>query len=192
MNKTSRGKDYFESLYARNPDPWDFASSLYEHEKYAASIAALENRHFKNALEVGCSIGVLTSWLAPQCDRLLAVDVADAALAQAKTRCAGFQHVHFENRTMPMDWPTFGASFDLIVLSEILYFLSPTDIGRLAAHGSTSLSPGGAVLLVNYTEAIDEPCSGNEAAEIFIAKSKFIPIRHIAHPKYRIDLLKGS
>ena len=78
---------YFDALYAADPDPWRFASSDYEREKYAATLDALPPRRFAAALEVGCSIGVLTRQLAARCDTLLALDVAEAALAQARARC---------------------------------------------------------------------------------------------------------
>ena len=64
---------YFEALYAAAPDPWDFEGSDYERGKYAATLAALPQPRYARALEVGCSIGVLTALLAPRCDRLLAV-----------------------------------------------------------------------------------------------------------------------
>jgi 2-polyprenyl-3-methyl-5-hydroxy-6-metoxy-1,4-benzoquinol methylase len=175
----------FEALYARNPDPWNFASSAYEHEKYDATIAAIGGRRYGNAMEVGCSIGVLTARLAAQCGRLLAVDIADTALASARARCAHLPHVTFENRRMPHDWPQ-GETFDLIVLSEVLYFLAAEEIRRLA-----TLARGGHALLVNYTEKIDEPCSGDEAAAIFIAASEMSVARHIRGEKYRIDLLEA-
>ena len=47
MNKThsqSLSAEYFERLYAKDPDPWRFASSEYERRKYAASLRALEDR----------------------------------------------------------------------------------------------------------------------------------------------------
>jgi predicted TPR repeat methyltransferase len=188
MSKLSRPPDYFERLYAANPDPWDFETSAYEQEKYAATIAALEGRRFVNALEIGCSIGVLTARLAACCDRLLAVDVVDTALAKARARCAGFANVTFENRRLPRDWPA--GAFDLIVVSEVLYFLNREDIDLCATRAAVSLTPGGYALLVNYTEAIDEPCNGDEAAERFIAASRLAPVGHVRREKYRIDLLR--
>jgi predicted TPR repeat methyltransferase len=188
MSTASRGPDYFERIYAGDPDPWDFETSAYENEKYDATIAMLGGRRFQNAMEIGCSIGVLTFRLAAHCERLMAVDVVESALARARTRCAGLPGVHFENRCLPQDWPA-EEKFDLIVLSEVLYFLSPPDISRLAALAAGSLAPGGYALLVNYTEAIDEPCGGDEAAEIFIAASQFAQKRQVIRPKYRIDLL---
>ena len=35
---------YFEALYAEDSDPWKFASSPYERDKYAATLAALLRR----------------------------------------------------------------------------------------------------------------------------------------------------
>jgi predicted TPR repeat methyltransferase len=187
---SSRPPDYFERLYAANPDPWSFETSRYEHEKYDATIAALGGRYFFSALEIGCSIGVLTARLAVHCDRLLAVDVVDSALARAKSRCAAFPHVQFENRRLPQDWPE--QKFGLIVISEVLYFMNPADIRRLAKRATASIAPGGHALLVNYTETIDEPCSGNEAADIFSAAARLTRVRQIIRPKFRIDLLEAS
>jgi cyclopropane fatty-acyl-phospholipid synthase-like methyltransferase len=193
MTKTSRPPAYFERLYAGKSDPWDFETSRYEQEKYDATIAALGGRRFRNAIEIGCSIGVLTVRLAAHCDKLLAVDVVESALAQAKTRCAGLPNVHFENRRLPQDWPEQTRKYDLIVLSEVLYFLTPADIRRLAELSAASLAPGGYALLVNYTETIDEPCSGNEAAEIFFASSiRLTRARQLIRQKYRIDLFEAN
>jgi predicted TPR repeat methyltransferase len=192
MSKASRGPAYFERLYEGNPDPWDFESSPYEKQKYDETIAMLGGRRFQNALEIGCSIGVLTSRLAAHCERVLAVDVVESALASARNRCTGLPGVRFENRRLPQDWPA-EEKFDLIVLSEVLYFLSPADIGSLAARAAGSLLPGGYALLVNYTEAIDEPCSGDEAAEIFLSAANGLTrTRQIIRDRYRIDLLESA
>ncbi len=187
----SRDAGYFATLYAANPDPWNFSASAYEHRRYQATMAALEDIVVGNAFEIGCSIGILTGILAPRCTSLFAVDIVESALAAAKLHCAGMPHVTFANRHVPEQWPV-GQKFDLILISEVLYFLTPTDIARVAAQVVTSLSPNGTVLLVNYTEPVDEPSNGDQAADIFIAAS------HAAlrvslqqrHPKFRIDRLQ--
>ena len=188
----SRGAKYFENLYAANPDPWDFETSPYEQNKYRATIEMLGGAHFVSALEIGCSIGVLTKLLAQQCDALLAVDIAASALAAAQSRCAGLPHIRFENLQIPAQWPD--QKFDLMVFSEVLYFLSPADIAATAGRACASLMPGAAVLLVNYTEQIDEPCSGDAAAGHFInaASGCCKLIRHARHEKFRLDLLQLS
>ena len=86
MSRSTRtiSPDYFEDLYATNIDPWKFASSEYEREKYAQTLAALPEASYGRALEVGCSIGVLTYQLASRCQYLLAVDAARAPLEEAR------------------------------------------------------------------------------------------------------------
>jgi predicted TPR repeat methyltransferase len=190
--QVSRGTAYFEQLYAANEDPWNFAGSDYEAQKYAATIDALGGRHFSRGLEIGCSIGVLTKALADLCEDLLAVDIADQPLARAKVRCAAATHVSFARMQVPTTWPA--GSFDLIVFSEVLYFLTQADIMRTAALANGSLMPGGVLLLVNYTEKIDEPCSGEEAAEVFI--HELSPpnalVTQLRAQSFRIDLLQKS
>lgn len=180
---------YFDALYARDPDPWHFASSEYERDKYAATLRALPARRFASALEVGCSIGVLTRHLAERCDRLLAVDVAEAALAQARQRCADLPQVEIARRRLPQDWPS--QDFDLILLSEVLYYLSPDDIDRMARQARASLQPGGSVLLVHYVLPTDYPCSGDAASERFMDTAGLRPVLRQRHPSYRLDLLRA-
>ena len=76
--------EFFDDLYSKDPDPWDFETSPYEAAKYAATIKALEGRRYTRALEIGCSIGVLTTALAAHVDELLAIDVSAAALDAAR------------------------------------------------------------------------------------------------------------
>jgi cyclopropane fatty-acyl-phospholipid synthase-like methyltransferase len=187
--KESRAARFFDELYAANPDPWGFETSDYEREKYDATLALLGNERFVSAFEVGCSIGVLTERLAEQCGKLLAVDLAGAALAQAQIRCATLAHVRFDLLRVPAEWPD--EKFDLIVLSEVLYFLSPADVRSVAARVRETLRPDGRVLLVNFLGEIQEACGGDEAAEIFIAAAEMPVVRGMRAEKYRIDLLQG-
>ncbi len=180
---------YFAALYARRPDPWRFRTSRYESAKYRATLRALPPRQFESALEVGCSVGVLTRMLAARCAALLAIDVAEAALAQARRRCAGLAQVRLERRRVPQEWPE--RRFDLILLSEILYYLDRNDLLCTAARARATAAPGGAVLLVHYTRPTNYPASGDGAAEAFIAASGFIRVRQLRAPGYRLDLLRA-
>ena len=126
MSKTSRPAKHFERLYRANPDPWGLGTSLYEQQKYAATLAALGTRHFQSALEVGCSIGILTSRLASRCDQLVALDFAPSAVKAARARCAPYPGVRIEQMQVPRQWPE--GSFDLILFSEVLYFLDESDL----------------------------------------------------------------
>ena len=80
------GASYFDGMYARSADPWGFTSRWYERRKYAISLAMLPRERYRRGFEPGCSIGVLTQQLAGRCDRLLACDVAAAAVTTATRR----------------------------------------------------------------------------------------------------------
>jgi len=190
--RPSWSPDVFDRLYAASEDPWGFHTSPYEREKYAATLAALPERRFASAFEVGCSIGVLTRQLAGRCDRLLSVDVAEAALEAARGHCAGLDHVEFRRMHVPGEWPERG--FDLVALSEVLYFLGPADLALTAQRVAASLLPGGLALLVNWTGETNSPSTGDEAATLFMAAAtpQLTPALHRRAPRYRLDLLRRS
>jgi SAM-dependent methyltransferase len=185
----SHEPSHFERLYQSNPDPWGYLTSPYEAAKYRHALEVLGDARFSNGLEVGCSIGVLTQMLAARCDALLGLDVVDRALGDATVRCSDLFWVHFEKMRAPAAWPS--GRFDLIVLSEVLYFLVPADIERMAARVANSLMVGSRVLLVNWLGKANDPCSGEEAAERFIqASAGQLSLSHQdRRPGYRIDLL---
>lgn len=195
MTKRAEGSlpaGYFEALYAREPDPWSFETSAYERGKYDATLAALPRARYGRALEVGCSIGVLTADLAPRCDRLIALDAAEAPLLRARERLAPLPHVAFARARVPAEWPDGAAAFDLILLSEVVYYLDAADVERLAGRVRDALAPGGDVLLVHWTGETDYPLSGDEAVQRFVAASPGLsPIRAERAERYRLDLLRG-
>ncbi len=184
---SSMGRSYFDALYDEDIDPWRFGTSDYERQKYAASVDALPDPFYDSALEVGCSIGIFTGLLATRCGQLLALDVADKALAQARQNCPA-PHVTFENRSIPKDWPT--GSFDLIVLSEVLYYLDRSALDQTARHARAHLRSGGAILLVHYLGETNYPLTGDEAATLFIETVALPVLTQKRTPSYRIDLLK--
>jgi 2-polyprenyl-3-methyl-5-hydroxy-6-metoxy-1,4-benzoquinol methylase len=190
MSKSSRSAKHFERLYRADSDPWGFANSPYEQQKYEATLAVLGTKHFQSALEVGCSIGILTSRLASRCDHLIGLDFAPSAVKAARARCAPYPGVRIEQMQVPRQWPE--GSFDLILFSEVLYFLDESDLMDTCAHVLGSLLPGGKVLLVNYTEATDDPLSGDTAASSFIKATAptLRPIYQTREPHYRLDLLE--
>ena len=182
--------DYFDGLYAEKPDPWNFESSVYEHGKYTLTLAALPLPRYRSALEVGCSIGVLTRRLALRCDKLLAVDLAAAALAQAQARCADLPHVSFRTMVAPKEWPD--EKFDLVMLSEVVYYFDAGDVGRLAARVASSLLPNGTIVLVHWLGETNYPLSGDDAATLFMARmDRSIQVERTERRKaFRIDVLR--
>lgn len=188
-NRPSRDAGHFQRLYDADPDPWHFRTSDYEQAKYRKSLEALPLQRFRSALEVGCSIGVLTQLLASRCDAVLGVDIVEQPLRAARASCSEQPWVRFQRMQVPNEWPN--ETFDLIVLSEVLYFLSRKDIAAVADRISLSLASPGLVLLVNWRGRTGDPCTGDEAASLFIDRTStwLEPKMQYQEDTYRLDLL---
>lgn len=187
--------DYFDSLYNADADPWQFATSVYEAEKYAATLAALSKPRYRSALEIGGSIGVLTEMLAQRCDSLLSVDVSAMAQQRAIDRCQALPNVRFQLTQVPQAYPD--ERFDLTVLSEVGYYWCWDDLQKAQQLMLHHLEPGGHLLLVHWTPYADyyhNPLSGDEVHESFLA----LPSSQIKHlggsraDKYRLDLFEHT
>lgn len=191
MSRASVPASYFDQLYRVRTDPWDLAGSDYEAAKYAATLEALPPRRFTRGLEVGCSIGTLSARLAPLCDDFLGIDFAEAPLAEARRRCASHPQAAFRRMVAPSEWPP--GRFDLIMLSEVLYYLGLADLDALARRCEASLADGGVVLLVNWRGENDGTMSGDAAALGFLAALPALwPARNLAlGPRYRIDVAEA-
>ena len=183
------GREYFDELYARSRDPWGFETSEYERNKYERTLSVLAQRRYRRALEVGCSIGVFTAMLTPQCDELLAVDVSEAALTVARHRLADFPNVRLELRSMPEETPQ--GPFDLVVASEVMYYW-PEDV-MLSALGRFEevLAPGGSLLAVHWRkETKTYPLQGDEVHDLLLGHTRLANTTTIVEPEYRLDLFE--
>lgn len=138
----------FEARYQEDPDPWDYERSDYEHAKYQATLAACGDGPFTRALELGGSIGVFTEMLAPRCRALVTVDVARTAAAMARRRLANFRQVRVIHGEIPDAVPD--QKFDLIVASEILYYLPPADLDTTLGLIRARLVSGGRLVAVHW------------------------------------------
>ena len=143
------GPAHFDELYAGSADPFGFGSRWYEERKYALTLAMLPRRRYADAFEPACSIGVFTAMLAGRCDRLLACDVSPEAVRQARRRAPG---ARVERRSIPADWPD--DRFDLVVLSEVLYYLDDRDLARTLERATASLRVDGTLLAVHWRHPV--------------------------------------
>ena len=182
---------YFDDVYAANEDPWGFTTSPYEAAKYDATLAALPRARYRSALEVGCSIGVLTRRLAARCERLLAVDVTEAALAQARSRTRDLLGVTVRCVQVPAEDP--GGAYDLVLLSEVAYYWSPPDLERAADLVARRLELGGHLVLVHWTPVVpDYPQTGDAVHERLLARPEFRRVAGGRAEKYRLDVLERA
>jgi trans-aconitate methyltransferase len=176
----------FERRYRADPDPWHFATSAYERERYEITLKALTRDRYTNAFEPGCSIGELTALLATRCDRLLATDVSPTAVEKARRRCAGHKNVRIECddlRTVSLNAP-----LDLVVLSEVAYYFEVKQLEAIANRLAAALDVGGTLLAVHWLgESVDHILHGDEAHEALL---RTLPLQHVMaqrHPGFRVD-----
>lgn len=132
---------YFEQLFSANPDPWAFRSRWYEKRKRALTLALLPRQRYGRIFEPACANGELSLGLAERGDRLLCMDLSHTAAALAAERLAGYPEVQVVQGRLPEEWPE--GEFDLIVLSELGYYLDSDDWRQVIDQARASLSPQG-------------------------------------------------
>ncbi|NEB81963.1 methyltransferase domain-containing protein [Streptomyces sp. SID14478] len=154
---------YFESQYAHAEDPWHLAERWYDRRKYELTLAALPRPRYRRGFEPGCSVGVLTSLLAPRCDRLLSADRIASAVETTARRTRALEQVTVRRLAVPDEWPE--EQFDLVVLSELLYYFDAPTRTRLLQRSAQSLEPGGHLVAVHWNHAVAEhTCTGRDIA----------------------------
>lgn len=179
----SLGSDYFDRMYAAAPDPWGFGTRWYERRKYALTLAALPAASYRSGLEVGCSIGILTAALAQRCDALVALDPSATALESARGRVPG--HVRLVRGSVPGDWPA--GAYDLVVLSEVAYYLDAGDLARLMGLVERDLRPGGTVVACHWRHPVqDYPQTGDE---VHAALGRWPRLSRVEEEDFLLDVL---
>ncbi len=146
--------DSLDRLHEQQTDPWGTESRWYEQRKRDLVLAMLPTPQFQVALEVGCSTGALAEALAGRAARVVAVDRSVAALAAARRRFREEPRVSVLELDVPRDWPQ-DLELDLVVVSEVGYFLSPAELDALVERIVATLAPGGVVVLCHWRHEVE-------------------------------------
>ena len=145
--------DGFEDKFRQDIDPWNYAHSAFEAYKRGVLLRAIGAQRIGRGLELACAIGETTRFLAPRCLRLRALDSSATALREAGRRIGPLARVSLERVVLP-DMPR--GPFDLIVVSEILYYLKPNDLRTLLARLFRATAPGGRIVLLHHLRDFDD------------------------------------
>lgn len=180
----------FDGLHRDDPDPWQI-TSLYEVAKRAATLALLDGLpRPARALEIGCSIGALTAALADRCDHVDAIDPSPAAVARAR-RTHARSNTRIDVGAAPNGLPA--NTYDLIVLSEVGYFLSPATLFRTIEAIERRLAPGGLVIGCHWSHPIvGWPLDGARVHQAVAGRARWTTVRSVRHPDYLLDLWRVS
>jgi len=176
----------WERFYAAE-DPYGLGASAYEREKYGRTLELIGDGPFARALEVGCSVGVFTALLAPRCGLLLAIDISENAVRQARARVGSWPQVTCERRTLPAQMPP--GLFDLVVCSDVLYYWSVEDLRAALRVFEGALAPGGRLVAAHYRPNAERGASldGDLVHDLLARESTLAHADGRIYEKYRID-----
>ena len=135
----------FDEMYDHSGDPWRFSGSFYEQRRRALVLAVLGRASYGRVLEIGCADGGLTRALVERSPAVTALDTSaravDAAHAAAPTASVS-------RGEAPTAIPA--GPFDLVLLSEVGYFLSPLELMATLRRAVASLAAGGEIVLCHW------------------------------------------
>lgn len=179
----------FERAYRADPDPWNYTTSDYERRKYRATLEACGSGPFDHALELGGSIGVFSAKLAPRCRRLTTVDFSATAVRLAEVKLRTHPQVTALLGAIPTELPA--GPFDLIVASEVLYYLQRPSLETTLARLRASLVPGGRIVCVHWRPAGPErPVSAEQVHDAIRSEPWLEVVASARTDGYLLDVLE--
>ncbi|MBJ7337934.1 SAM-dependent methyltransferase [Mycolicibacterium sp.] len=183
---------YFDEVYADTRDPWRLAERWYEQRKYAITMAMLPEPRYRHAFEPGCSIGILTERLVDRCDHVTAYDVAQSALDSTRDRVGERPNLTLLRSSLDSDWPD--GDIDLVVISEVAYYLSEETLRRVLDRECARLGAGATVVAAHWRHPVaDYPLSGDRANAMIAATTDMTGLARYRDDDVVIDVLqKGT
>ena len=189
---------YFENLFAEQDDPWAYTTP-YEQIKYEQTLSLLPRRRLEKVLELACAEGHFTVQLAPHVGSILATDISPTALERAAQRCAGLDDITFQPLNLIRD--PFPGQFDLIICSEVLYYVGDkAGLWQVAQKFANALLPGGYLLTAHAHVVVDEPghpgfnwdvpFGAKVIGEMIGSEPRLHLVREIRTPLYRVQLFQ--
>lgn len=185
---------YWEQFYA-NEDPWSYGNS-YDQTKFRHTLDNLPKEPVEKALELACAEGHFTVQLAPRVKHLTAVDIAPSAVARAKKRCAGSANIDFGILDLLED--DIPGGFDLVVCSEVLYYVKKEYLDAVVAKVVAAARIGGHLLTVHGFDLVDDRNAtgfewdgefGGKAVSEAIARADGVAlVRELRTPLYAVQL----
>ena len=178
---------FFDAMFRSDADPWNFKSRWYEIRKRQLTMACLPDAKYSRAFEPGCANGELSAALAPRCGRLLCSDGSTLAVQAARLRLAHLPQVEIKQLWVPDQWPDY--AFELVVISELAYYLDADQLNELIACAKRVLTPDGTVLACHWRHPIDDCAIGGDHVHDAFARSLKLPsvCTHI-EADFRIDV----
>jgi hypothetical protein len=120
-------------------DPWSLDTNTYEQIRFGLMLDLIRAKEgiYESGLEIGCAAGSFTVRLLSLCKKLHVVDCEARAIEKCRQRLGNNGEVRFSLADIS-ECTTWCDSYDLIVVSEVLYYLETAE--RVAATVKTIAS----------------------------------------------------
>jgi SAM-dependent methyltransferase len=140
--------DGFAAKFATDDDPWRTFCSRDEAVKRAAILHALGPGTVGRVLELASGNGSNSRALAPRALRLDATEGTAEGTHLTARAIVGRPRARAIQCALPARFPR--ARYDAIVIAELLYYLTPNEMARVAADCAAALPVGGRLILAHH------------------------------------------
>lgn len=138
----------FERTFKGSDDPWRTFSDRDEALKRRAILHGIGAGPIGRVLELGAGNGSNSAAIARRALRLDATEGTRAGTELAAAAVAGRDRARAIRLAVPARFPR--ATYDVAVIAELLYYLSPADMDRVAHDLAAALRPGGTLVLAHH------------------------------------------
>ena len=187
---------YFGYRYLRR-DPYGGLRRA-ERQRIERSVALLGGTGTERALEIGCGEGYGARLLAAAAKEVLAVDISDLAILRAKRLHRDCDNLFFARADL-LSTAWAPGRYDLVLCSEVLYYLEPEDLEPARRKILDLLEPRGRLLLVHHrtladdTDGTMDKSFGAKTIHDAFARSPELEVEHdLLEPDYRITLFRRA
>lgn len=120
MQKRIQSKEELEKFYSTD-DPWDYDNTPDDKKRLEQILYILPKKQYERTLDFGCGNGFVTTHL-PGAE-VIGIDLSQNAIESAKARAIrdNGTHISFECKNIFDCSPAHFGTFDLIVITGILY-----------------------------------------------------------------------
>ncbi|WP_433795113.1 class I SAM-dependent methyltransferase [Actinoplanes sp. CA-252034] len=188
--ETSVSLDHFIGLYEAKDDPWDVATKWHDRRKFAVTVACLPRERYRRCYEPGASIGTLSRMLAERCDEVLTTDSVPEAVELARQNTADLPNVRVERAELPADLPD--GVFDLVVIGDLLYYLSGDDLTATLDGLTARLEPGGDLVSVHFRNRDGDSYDGFNAHTVLLATAGLEHVVHHEDEWFVLDVMRRA
>lgn len=141
----------FNRFYWLDKDPFGAKDSKYEISKQNRLLELIARQEYRLSLDVGCGNGLLSRRIAAHCEHIIGIDFSSRAVQLAQQNCTGVP-----NMTLDVaDIRNYESSqrFDLIICSEVLYYLQGQALAAVVEKLHRISTPGARLALVGRADA---------------------------------------